>query len=161
MPQLYVVDFKMDSPKKCTAKKLVSLGIAKNIPIYNKKILNSAIVLWPFAKTTLSPDDANRGETKGIVVIDTSWVFLESGYEKHYNFRYARNLPTLIAANSVSYGKVGRLSSAEAMAAALYIIGSKNKAMEILNKFRWGETFLSLNYEYLEQYSKKQNSNVT
>ncbi|MGC8582007.1 MAG: DUF367 family protein [Thermoplasmata archaeon] len=152
---LYVVDFKMDSPKKCTAKKMVSLGIAKNISIYNKKILNTAIVLWPFAETILSPNDAGRGETKGIVVIDTSWVFLERGYEKHYNFRYARNLPTLIAANSVSYGKVGRLSSAEAMAAALYIIGNKNKAMEILNKFQWGETFLSINYEYLEQYAKK------
>ena len=65
-----------------------------------------------------------------------------------------RRLPTLLASNPVNYAKLHKLSSVEALAAALYIMGFKNYAGRILASFKWGETFLTLNREPLEDYSK-------
>jgi pre-rRNA-processing protein TSR3 len=50
------------------------------------------------------------------------------------------------------------LNSVEAFAAALYILGNKEQAEKILSKFRWGHTFLELNRQPLEDYSKANNS---
>jgi len=45
------------------------------------------------------------------------------------------------------------LSTVEAISAALYILNYKEMAREILNKFKWGHTFMDLNSEILEDYS--------
>jgi len=45
------------------------------------------------------------------------------------------------------------LSTIEALAAALYIIGLKDEACILLSKIRWGHTFLNLNCEPLDLYS--------
>ena len=65
-----------------------------------------------------------------------------------------RVLPLLLAANPVSWGKVGRLSSAEALAASLAILGRWGQARRILEPFNFGEQFFSLNKEPLEKYEK-------
>ena len=46
------------------------------------------------------------------------------------------------------------LSSAEAFAAALVILGHREQAEEVMSKFKWGQTFLDLNREPLEEYEK-------
>jgi pre-rRNA-processing protein TSR3 len=69
-----------------------------------------------------------------------------------------RALPFLLAANPVNFGKPFKLSTVEAFAAALFILGEKEQAALILNKFKWGRTFLELNQEPLERYSKAANS---
>ena len=45
------------------------------------------------------------------------------------------------------------LTTAEALAAALYIFGETEQAEAVLSKFTWGETFLELNAEPLDRYA--------
>ncbi|MBC7219767.1 MAG: DUF367 domain-containing protein, partial [Hadesarchaea archaeon] len=74
------------------------------------------------------------------------------------NWFRTRSLPYLIAANPIHYGKPTILSTVEALAAALFIFGEKERAKEILAGFKWGSAFLELNRELLETYSKAKNS---
>lgn len=59
-----------------------------------------------------------------------------------------------LAGNPTNYSKLGTLSSLEAIAAALYIMGFKDHTEKILSIYKWGPTFLSLYREPLEDYSK-------
>jgi len=72
--------------------------------------------------------------------------------------RKKRALPFLIAANPVNYGKPFILSSAEAFAAALLILGEQEQAQSLLEKFNWGAEFLRLNEEMLLAYSTAKDS---
>ncbi len=69
-----------------------------------------------------------------------------------------RALPYLLAANPVNWGKPLMLSSVEALAATLYILGEKEQAHSILSKFTWGEQFIVLNQEPLDRYSECETS---
>jgi pre-rRNA-processing protein TSR3 len=64
----------------------------------------------------------------------------------------SRCLPILIAGNPVNFGKLTKLTTAEAIAAALYIAGFKKEAEDILSIFTWGHTFLELNKMLLDNY---------
>jgi len=64
----------------------------------------------------------------------------------------------LIAGNPVNFGKATKLTTAEALAAALYIAGFKQEARELLSVFTWGHTFLELNHALLENYAAAQDS---
>jgi pre-rRNA-processing protein TSR3 len=50
------------------------------------------------------------------------------------------------------------LSCVEALAAALIITGFLEEADVLLQKFKWGPTFIDLNREYLEAYIECENS---
>ena len=69
-----------------------------------------------------------------------------------------RCLPVLIAGNPVNFGKATKLSTVEALAAALYIVGYEDQAGELLSIFKWGHTFLELNHERLESYKNARHS---
>ncbi|MFU8767642.1 MAG: DUF367 family protein, partial [Candidatus Methanoperedens sp.] len=114
------------------------------------------ILLNPFAEQALSPaDDTSRG----IIVLDCSWEDVERVFPVLNKLKLKhRALPFLVAANPVNFGKPFRLSTVEAFAAALYIMGEKEQAGFILNKFKWGHTFLELNHEPLEEYSNAKDS---
>ena len=58
----------------------------------------------------------------------------------------------MLAANPTNYSKLGKLSSVEALAGSLFILGCENKATQLLNKFKWGSTFLELNNDLLHDY---------
>ncbi len=151
--RIYVVRYGRDDPKKSTAMKLVRLGLARVVPI--RRVPRKAVVLDPFAPTRVSRSDAGLIERYGIVVIDTSW---KTGVEdiKRFPRRVGahRSLPLLKAANPINYGKPYRLSSVEALAAALYIAGFTEEARELLSKFKWGPEFLRINEEYLSAYAE-------
>jgi pre-rRNA-processing protein TSR3 len=63
-----------------------------------------------------------------------------------------------MAANPVNFGKPCKLSSVEALAAALYILGEKERARELLSRVSWGIRFLEVNREPLDLYAAAKDS---
>jgi pre-rRNA-processing protein TSR3 len=59
----------------------------------------------------------------------------------------------MLAANPTNFGKPQRLSSAEALAASLYIIGEREQAQMLMSKFKWGPVFLDINKDRLQEYA--------
>lgn len=145
--KLQVLMFYQDDPKKCTAAKMIKFGLARDI----KKIPIKSIVLHPFAENFLLPYD--RLSTSSIIGIDCSWRLAEQEFSKSFS-GIKRKLPPLLAGNPVNYAKIGKLTTAEAFAASLYILGKKQQSSEVLSKFKWGHTFLELNQNLLDEYSK-------
>lgn len=155
MIPLHLYHARQCDPKKCTGKKLARFKLA-TLHDSPKDLPREAVFLDPFSEQALSPaDDAGRG----IVVLDCSWVEVERVFPALQRLRLKhRALPYLLAANAVNFGKPFKLSTVEAFAAALYILGEKEQAALILNKFKWGPVFLELNQEPLERYSKAKDS---
>lgn len=116
-----------------------------------------AVVLNPFAEVAFSPADRERIESCGLVALDCSWEHAEKVLLKHVRGT-SRCLPILIAGNPVNFGKATKLSTVEALAAALYIAGFEHQASELLAIFKWGHTFLDLNHDWLESYKKAKDS---
>ena len=140
-----------DDPKRCTARKMVRLKMARQVEDA-KRIPAGAIVLNPMAEQALSRADRARAERSGVVVLDCSWKKLEKFPEIRKDLRH-RALPYMVAANPVNYGHPCLLSSVEAVAAALWILGDADRAREIMSKYGWGHSFVSLNGELLDEYA--------
>ena len=146
--RLQVLMFYQDDPKKCTAAKMVKFGLAKNI----KKIgNNTGLVLNPFSEKILLPKDGSA--IRSIIGIDCSWNLAEKAFSKSFA-GISRRLPPLFAGNPVNYSKLNKLTTVEALAASLFILGFKEQAMELLDKFKWGHTFYDLNKNLIKEYSK-------
>jgi len=116
-----------------------------------------AVVLNPFSKIAFSPADRQRIEDFGLVALDCSWEHAEKVMLRRVRGT-SRCLPILIAGNPVNFGKPTKLTSAEALAAALYIAGSKEEARQLLSIFKWGHTFVEINLERLEDYADAKDS---
>ena len=103
----------------------------------------------PPRREGLSPADLEIGDR--LIALDCSW-------EQAERARFSlpgehRALPFLVAANPINYGRPFRLTTIEALAAALVILGHREQAEEILTAVNWGETFLLLNEEPLRRYA--------
>ena len=144
--RLQVLMLYQDDPKKCTAAKLVRLGLARGV----RRIGPRGLVLDPFAGDVLLPRD--RSLASSIVGIDCSWNLAERSFSRGYG-GLRRKLPPLLAGNPVNYAKLSKLTTVEAISAALCIMGFRRQALELLGKFSWGHTFLELNQNLLEAYS--------
>jgi len=148
-PRLFVIPFEQDDPKKCTAEKLKKFGLV----VFTSKPVG--IVLNPFSEILIKqmPEDEAIYSLKGITAIDASWKKREEWGMKFLN-RYARRLPLLIAANPINYARPHMLSTAEALAAVVYIMNNIQLAETLLSKFKWGPNFIKLNQRALEVYRK-------
>ncbi len=146
---ILVIEYGQDDPDKCTAKKMVRMGLATEV---SRKFhaASSLLVLNPFGEIVLSPEDRN---SKGILDIDCSWNFAREVFFKKLGGKH-RRLPVLLAGNPTNYSKMGMLSSLEAVAASLYILGEREEASRYLSIYKWGPTFLTLNADPLEEYSR-------
>ncbi|HSD58376.1 MAG TPA: DUF367 family protein [Methanotrichaceae archaeon] len=133
-------------PKKCTGRKLARFKLARLTKRMND--LRHCLVLSPFSEKALSPED--RGE-RCLAALDCSWAQAEDVFAR-ISLK-SRALPFLVAANPVNFGKPFQLSTVEALAAALAIMGYPQRAEEILAKFSWGHVFLELNREPLQEYA--------
>ena len=67
-----------------------------------------------------------------------------------------RTLPMVLAANPISWGQPGRLSTAEALAMCLVMLNQDEQAQRLLSPFSWGEQFFLLNEEPLLAYKNAQ-----
>jgi pre-rRNA-processing protein TSR3 len=152
---LYIYHAGQCDPKKCTGRKMARFELAR---MYDRisRLPRSAILLDPMAEKALSPADSPG---RGIIVLDCSWEEVERIFPELEKLKLEhRALPYLLAGNPVNFGRPFKLNSAEAFAAALYIMGYKEQAEKVLSEFNWGHSFLELNKEPLEEYSKAKNS---
>jgi pre-rRNA-processing protein TSR3 len=116
-----------------------------------------AIVLNPFGEIAFSPADRQRIKDFGLAALDCSWEHAQKVLSTHVKGT-SRCLPILIAGNPTNYAKATKLSTAEAIAGALYIAGFRDEADKLLSIFTWGHTFLELNSGLLEAYAAAKNS---
>jgi len=130
------------SRSKCTAIKLEKFNLLKIVPKIKGRNYN-AILLNPFSKKIINDTDREIILKYGLIVVDCSWKKIFNF--KNFNLKNSRRLPPLIAANPVNYGKMEKLSSVEALAAALYITNFHTYSDLILSKFSWGVEFKKLN----------------
>ncbi len=144
IPKIYSIRYTKGgcSKKKCTIIKLEKFNLVKIIHKIDG-LLKNALILNPLAKKEITLNDKEIVLKYGLIVIDCSWKYFFT--IKNINIDNSRKLPPLIAANPVNYGKWEKLSSVEALAAALYINEFYDYAKKILSKFSWGNEFFKIN----------------
>ena len=137
-----------DEPSKCTAAKLVKFHLAER----TRYISHNTLLLNPFSEDSLTRLDGNA--CNSVCAVDCSWEKAGDNLFRRRELRRGRHrrLPAMLAANPTNYSKLGKLSSVEALAGSLFVLGFQNKAFELLNKFKWGSTFFELNKDLLNDY---------
>ena len=142
-----------DDPKKCSALKLIRFGAV----LPTNSIRPKMLVLNPFANEVVCKSDKTLIDS--ICVIDCSWNKADNVLTNHKFLRKGipRKIPALLAGNPINYARLGRLSSVESLSACYYVLGEKKFASSLLDKFKWGHTFLELNHDALEDYSFAEN----
>ena len=143
-------------PKRCTGLKLKRHGLAR-IVTRTRFMPKRAIILNPFGEIAFSPADRQRIADFGLAALDCSWEHAEKVLSHHVKGT-SRCLPILLAGNPTNFAKATKLSTAEALAAALYIAGFKDEAKQVLSIFIWGHTFFELNDKLLEAYAAAKDS---
>jgi pre-rRNA-processing protein TSR3 len=150
--QINVIMLNQDDPKKCTAAKLVRFKLAKKITSISPK----TVLLHPFSPNTLL--NKEKSDVHSITGFDCSWNKAEKMFQKKHSGIH-RKLPPLLAGNPVNYSKINKLTTVEALAAAVFILGYEELCYNLLAKFNWGHTFLELNDNLLKDYQKAQSEN--
>lgn len=150
--KLYVLMVEECDPDKCTANKLVKFGLVK--PVHKvREIPRGCIVLNPLADDPLSIKDREIALQRGVLAVDCSWKSVQDFFNNVKIKGLHRKLPKLIAANPINFGNPYILSTVEALAASLYILGFKDQAEELLSIFKWGPHFLKVNEDLLKAAS--------
>jgi len=154
--KIIVYHAKQCDPRKCSALKLKRHSLVR--VVYRLRLLpHGAIVLNPFSEKAFSPADRQRIEERGLVALDYSWKCTENARLIPL-IGESRSLPYLVAANPVNYGTPTKLSTVEALAAALYIVDYKKQAEQLLSIFKWGPEFIRLNHLRLDVYAQAKDS---
>jgi len=146
---LKVLMLKQDDPRKCSAAKLVKFGLAKPVT----RTTSRTLILNPFSKKILLESDKKL--VHSITGIDCSWNLAVPAFQKPFS-GISRKLPPLLAGNPMNYSKLNKLSTVEALAGAVYNLGEPDLTHNLLQKFKWGNTFFELNKNLLQDYSKAQ-----
>lgn len=145
--------------KKCTGIKVWRYFKQRRFPtITNMRFVERipqiprySLVLNPITEKILSSRDNEIFIHSGLTILDCSWNHAEEIFAKR--FPNSRRLPQLIAANPVNYGKPTKLTSVEALAAALFLLTNEKAANEVLSVFKWGIQFINLNFNLLRDYT--------
>lgn len=149
--KLAMWDFDHCDPKRCSGKKLERLGLIKNLRVGQRF---SGIIVSPNGKGVVCPEDREIVENFGSAVVECSWARLEEVPFNKIGGKHERLLPYLVAANPVNYGRPWRLNCVEAIAACFAIVGHSDWAELLLSNFSWGLTFLKINKELIDVYSR-------
>ena len=137
-------------PRKCTAKRMLKFGLGKEAKTLGA-VPKGSIVLSPFSDRALSPAD-RRFARKGVVVMDLTWTNIDE-FPRLKKVE-ERALPYLLAANPINWGRPMELNSAEAVMAALYILGEREQAETFMGRFNWAPEFMRLNGNLLDAYAE-------
>ena len=144
---VFALEMGQDDPTKCTARKMIHMDLAKGV---GRKFhaSDTVIVLNPYAHRVLAPPDKGA---KSVLAVDCSWNQAQEVFFRKLGGKH-RRLPILLAANPTNYSRAGMLSSLEAVAATMYILGEVEEARVYLAIYKWGPNFETLNREPLEAY---------
>ncbi|MFX0209610.1 MAG: DUF367 family protein [Candidatus Hodarchaeota archaeon] len=150
-------------PKKCTGIKTWQKFRQNRLPSINgmrfvkrlSQIPHFSLILNPLSEDILSYKDHKIFVQSGLTILDCSWNQAKEIFTKQ--FPNLRRLPFLIAANPTNYGKPTKLTSVEALVAAFFILRDKNTAKELMSIFKWGNQFLTLNSNLLQDYARCSN----
>ena len=152
---MHIIHLDQDDPKKCTARKLASRDLAR-LHFDTRRPPRRGFLLDPSSGIILGPDDLPMIERgAALVALDCSWKLLDESISKIRKTSprlEPRTLPLVLASNPVSWGKPGRLSTAEALAMCLILLNKGEQAERLLSPFSWGEQFFILNKEPIEAY---------
>ncbi len=140
------------APKKCTGVRLGRMNKAKIVKNM-RHIPRGAVVLNPVSEVAFSAADRERVMKAGLAALDCSWKQAEKIFAAS-RAGAQRSLPYLLAANPTNTYIPVKLSTVEALAAALYILGFKEQADDMLSLFKWGHSFITLNREWLDSYAE-------
>jgi pre-rRNA-processing protein TSR3 len=104
---------------------------------------------------------ARRG---GVLAVDCSWNRIESrgslpGLPVDDGGIH-RRLPILVAGNPQHFGRIAELNTVEALSAALYVLGQRTEAARLLDGFRGGDGFLTINRERLDFYASRRTADA-
>ena len=155
-PRILIYHAEQCDPKKCTGIRLSRMKRGKILKRM-KQIPPRAVVLNPVSEVAFSKEDVNALLQSGLVALDCSWKQAEDIFANS-RLGAQRALPYLLAANPINTYKPIKLSTAEAVAAALYISGFKAEAEDIMSVFKWGPSFITLNQELLDAYAECETS---
>lgn len=146
-----------DDPKKNTAKKLAKHHLIRLVDS-PRALPHGALLLDPFAKKAISREDHEAAHRFGVSAVDCSWAHAEPTFRNARKGLHPRALPFLVAANPTRFGKPFELSTVEAFAAALVILGHREAAERIMAIFPWAQTFFEVNAEPLAAYAAAETS---
>ena len=150
--KLSMWDSNQCDPKHCSGHWLAQHGYVRRLAVGTTF---RGIALSHHGTRTLSPADRPAVEEHGIIVLDCSWNRLDQ-IALHKLKASAGHvlLPFLVAANRINYGRPMKMNDAEAWAAALYIVGMKEEAEELLESFPYGPEFFKINRHLLDAYAE-------
>ncbi|KAI9790294.1 MAG: ribosome biogenesis protein tsr3 [Candelina submexicana] len=160
-------DLEHCDPKRCSGKKLMKLGLMRELAIGQKF---AGVVISSNAKKLVSRADTELLDQYGVAVVECSWArvkevpFSKIGGKCERLRKWAKDctprdiystleVPYLVAANSVNYGRPWRLNCVEAVAACFSICGHHDWAEEVLSHFSYGQAFLEINSALLKRYA--------
>jgi len=152
---MYIIMAHEDDPRLCTAARMVRYGDARAAS--PSRVPRGAIILDPSAEKSISAEDREAAQRFGILAVDCSWNRLERFPRVRKGLRH-RALPFVVPTNPTNFGKAQRLTTAEAFAATLYILGEREQAAAIMARFKWGPSFLPANREALDLYAAARDS---
>jgi pre-rRNA-processing protein TSR3 len=154
LSRIYIIHLGECDVRRCTAIKLRKFNLAEFTNMRESKSKGS-VLLDPFAEKALSKEDKKIIEWRGLTALDASWKKIDAGKFKLLHRHYVpRALPYLVAGNPTHYGAPTKLSTVEALAFALYIVGFEEQALRLLRIFSWGINSFKLNQYLLDMYSK-------
>lgn len=151
-PRILIYHAEQCDPKKCTGIRLSRMKRGKILKRM-RQIPPRAVVLNPVSEVAFSRADMDALVHSGLVALDCSWKQAEDIFANS-RLGAQRALPYLLAANPINTYKPIKLSTAEAVAAALYIAGFKEEAEDTMSVFKWGPSFITLNQELLDAYAE-------
>lgn len=156
--QIVIFEYRHNDPKRDTGMKLARQGLVRSL---RPGDAFKGIVLSAQGRSFLSRSDHGMVASAGIAAINCSWNRLDeiNNIPGGHLGRH-RRLPFLVAANPINYGKAYKLSSAEALAAALAITGFRDEAEQLTQKFAWDHEFWKLNNELIHEYCACIDSNA-
>eukprot|EP01031_Cornospumella_fuschlensis_P037314 gene37314-45303_t len=150
--RVYLWEFNQNDPKRDSGVKLCRMGLATRLKIGRPF---NGIVLSADATKVISKEDMSIVQQYGIAGINCSWNRLgEVPVATLGKTRNQRKLPLIYAANTVNYGKACKMNTAEALAAALFIVGYTQDAATLMSSFSYGPEFLRINAGLLEAYEQ-------